>query len=101
MFRSLKQYFLLAQGDFISQLLCLCETELAKPLDDVLPRRLEYLLELALRTSNGSGYQESIHTTLLPYTLMDQMMRILRCVRVGAFFCYQTCVVICLSIRMM
>ncbi|KAF2346205.1 Gamma-tubulin complex component protein [Trinorchestia longiramus] len=75
--RSLKQYFLLAQGDFISQLLSMCETELSKPLDDVLPHRLEFLLELALRTSNGAGYQDSIHTVLLPYTLLDQMMRIL------------------------
>ncbi|XP_047741315.1 gamma-tubulin complex component 2 isoform X2 [Hyalella azteca] len=75
--RSLKQYFLLAQGDFISQLLSMCESELSKPLDDVLPHRLEFLLELALRTSNGAGYQDSIHTVLLPYTLLDQMMRIL------------------------
>ena len=54
----LKQHFLVEQGDFIAHLLFLCEGELEKPLDDVLPRRVEYLLELALRTSgNHSQYK--------------------------------------------
>ncbi|MCL4126577.1 UNVERIFIED_CONTAM: hypothetical protein GTU68_045281 [Idotea baltica] len=77
--RSMKHYFLLDQGDFVVQLLTLCESELGKNIDDVVPTRLESLLELALRTSSASShtYKDNVHCTLLPYSLMSQMLQIL------------------------
>lgn len=64
------------------QLMSLCEGELAKNIDDVLPTRLESLLELALRTSaaNSDLYKDDIECDLQPITLMNQMLRILRLV---------------------
>lgn len=78
-FRSVKHYFLLDQGDFIVQFMDSCETELNKNIDDVVPTRLESLLELALRTSaaNGDPYKDDMRTELLPYDLMFQMFKIL------------------------
>lgn len=78
--RSVKHYFLLDQGDFVVQLMSLCEDELSKNIDDVLPTRLESLLELALRTSaaNNDLYKDDIQCDLQPITLMNQMLRILR-----------------------
>lgn len=77
--RSVKHYFLLDQGDFVVGLLALCEAELSKNIDDVLPARLEALLEMALRTSvaNADIYKDDVHCALQPYTLKSQMMRIL------------------------
>ena len=76
----MKHYLLLDQGDFVVQLLSLCEAELSKNIDDVLPTRLESLLELALRTSSANIdiYKDDVHCTLLPYTLQSQMVQILR-----------------------
>ncbi|KAB7505275.1 Gamma-tubulin complex component 2 [Armadillidium nasatum] len=78
--RSMKHYFLLDKGDFVVQLLTLCESELIKNIDDVVPTRLESLLELALRTSsaNSHTYKDNVHCILLPYSLMSQMLQILR-----------------------
>ncbi|XP_069970961.1 gamma-tubulin complex component 2 isoform X2 [Penaeus vannamei] len=77
--RSVKHYFLLDQGDFVVQLMSLCEDELSKNIDDVVPTRLESLLELALRTSaaNNDLYKDDIQCDLQPITLMNQMLRIL------------------------
>ncbi|XP_042231927.1 gamma-tubulin complex component 2-like isoform X4 [Homarus americanus] len=77
--RSVKHYFLLDQGDFVVQLMSLCEDELSKNIDDVVPTRLESLLELALRTStaNYDLYKDDIECDLQPITLMNQMLRIL------------------------
>jgi Spc97 / Spc98 family. len=77
--RSVKHYFLLDQGDFIVQFMDSCEAELSKNIDDIVPTRLESLLELALRTSaaNGDPYKDDMRTELLPYDLMFQMFKIL------------------------
>ncbi|XP_066974838.1 gamma-tubulin complex component 2-like isoform X2 [Macrobrachium rosenbergii] len=77
--RSVKHYFLLDQGDFVVQLMSLLEDELKKNIDDVIPNRLESLLELALRTSaaNNDMYKDDIVCELQPITLMHQMLRIL------------------------
>ncbi|KAK7085564.1 Exportin 7 [Halocaridina rubra] len=77
--RSVKHYFLLDQGDFVVQLMSLCEDELRKNIDDVLPNRLQSLLELALRTSAAKYdmYKDDIVCKLLPITLMNHMQRIL------------------------
>ncbi|KAG8243615.1 Gamma-tubulin complex component 2 [Homalodisca vitripennis] len=65
--KSLKRYFLMEQGDFIVQLLDLCEEELVKPISEVVPSRLQSLFELALRTSTGKHdpYKEDVTLTIL------------------------------------
>ncbi|XP_013411271.1 gamma-tubulin complex component 2 [Lingula anatina] len=77
--RSLKHYFLLDQGDFIGQLMDMTEEELKKTIDEIMPGRLETLLELALRTStaNADPYKDDLRVDLLPYDLITQMFKIL------------------------
>jgi len=77
--RSVKHYFLLDQGDFITQFLDLCEPELSQNVNQVEPARLESLLELAQRTSAAAGdpYKDAVCVELLPYDLLFQMCKIL------------------------
>ena len=77
--RSVKHYFFLNAGDFILHFLSLCGGELVKNVDDVMPSRLESLLELALRTStaNADPFKDDLGVELLSYDLTSQMVRIL------------------------
>lgn len=77
---SVKHYFLLDQGDFIVQFMDMAEEELQKDIDDIMPTRLESLLELALRTSvvNEDKYKDDVRVELLPYDLLTQMFKILQ-----------------------
>lgn len=77
--RSVKHYFFLNSGDFILHFLSLCGAELVKNVDDVMPSRLESLLELALRTStaNADPFKDDLGLELLSYDLTTQMVRIL------------------------
>ncbi|GIY48746.1 gamma-tubulin complex component 2 [Caerostris darwini] len=77
---SVKHYFLLDQGDFIVQFMDMAEEELQKDIDDIMPSRLESLLELALRTSvvNEDKYKDDVRVELLPYDLLTQMFKILQ-----------------------
>jgi len=52
--RSIKHYFLLDKGDFIVQFMDMTEDEMKQDLENILPTRLESLLELALRTSTAN-----------------------------------------------
>lgn len=52
--RSIKHYFLMDQGDFYVHFMDLTEEELKRPVDDIIPTRLEALLELALRMSTAN-----------------------------------------------
>lgn len=54
LFRSIKHYFLMDKGDFFVHFMDLTEEELKKPVDDIVPPRLEALLELALRMSTAN-----------------------------------------------
>ena len=75
----MKHYFFLNAGDFILHFLSLCGAELVKNVDDVMPSRLESLLELALRTStaNADPFKDDLGLELLSYDLTSQMVRIL------------------------
>lgn len=66
------------QGDFIVQLLDLCEEELLKPISDVVPSRLQSLFELALRTSTGKHdpYKEDMTLTILTRNNTHQILTI-------------------------
>ncbi|XP_046488183.1 gamma-tubulin complex component 2 isoform X1 [Neodiprion pinetum] len=77
--RSVKNYFLLAQGDFVVQFMNLCEGELAKNMYDIVIHRLASLLELALRmsTADCDPYKDDLKPELLPHDLQFQMFRIL------------------------
>ncbi|XP_037070798.1 LOW QUALITY PROTEIN: gamma-tubulin complex component 2-like [Pollicipes pollicipes] len=77
--RSVKHYYLMDQGDFVVQFMDLCEPELQKNINDIVPTRLENLLDLALRTSaaNSDPYKDDLRPELLGYDLMTQMMKIL------------------------
>lgn len=76
--QSVKRYFLLQQGDFVAQFMDACEQELAKNVDEVIPMRLENLLELTLRLSSAKHdkYQDDLCTTLLPYGVGHQIAKI-------------------------
>lgn len=52
--RSIKHYFLMDKGDFFVHFMDLTDEELKKPVDDIVPPRLEALLELALRMSTAN-----------------------------------------------
>lgn len=78
--QSVKRYFLLQQGDFIEQFMDTCEQELAKNVDDVLPIRLENLLQVTLRISSAQHdpYNDDLKTELLPYDLITQISKIIK-----------------------
>lgn len=77
---SVKRYFLLQQGDFIVQFMDACEGELMNNVDDVIPMRLENLLEITLRLSSAKHdkYQDNLFTTLLPFDICTQMAKIIK-----------------------
>lgn len=58
----MKHYFLLDQGDFIVQFMDMADEELKKNINDIMPTRLESLLELSLRTSvaNNDPYNDDV-----------------------------------------
>lgn len=49
--KSVKNYFLMSQGDFIVQFMDATDQELSKKIDDIIPSKLESLLGLCLRYS--------------------------------------------------
>lgn len=77
--RSIKHYFLLDKGDFIVQFMDMTEDEMKQDVENIMPTRLESLLELALRTStaNVDPYKDDLKVNLLPYDLITQMFNIL------------------------
>ncbi|XP_052758300.1 gamma-tubulin complex component 2-like isoform X2 [Galleria mellonella] len=77
--KSVKNYFLMSQGDFIVQFMDATEQELSKKIDDIIPSKLESLLGLCLRLSAASHdpYNEDMRVELLPYDLQFQMFKIL------------------------
>uniref|UniRef100_A0AAZ3PZN9 Gamma-tubulin complex component n=1 Tax=Oncorhynchus tshawytscha TaxID=74940 RepID=A0AAZ3PZN9_ONCTS len=88
--RSIKHYFLMDKGDFFVHFMDLTEEELKKPVDDIVPPRLEALLELALRmsTANTDPFKDDLkviinQTTLgqLCAVLWDSQSRPIQCLR--------------------
>lgn len=76
--RSIKHYFLMDQGDFVVQFMDMAEEELCKDINILIPTRLEFLLELALRTSvvNSDKYKDDLGTVIQDYDLVTQMLKI-------------------------
>lgn len=77
--RSIKHYFLLDQGDLLVHFMDMAQEELYKPMSDILPTRLESLLELALRTSlaDCDPYKDNLRPILVPYDLITQLFYIM------------------------
>ncbi|XP_047522508.1 gamma-tubulin complex component 2-like isoform X2 [Pieris napi] len=77
--KSVKNYFLMSQGDFIVQFMDATEQELSKKIDDIIPSKLESLLGLCLRLSSArhDPYNEDMRVELSPYDLQFQMFKIL------------------------
>jgi gamma-tubulin complex component 2 len=57
------------KGDFFVHFMDLTEEELKKPVDDIVPPRLEALLELALRmsTANTDPFKDDLKVNMLEY----------------------------------
>uniref|UniRef100_A0A3P9PE35 Gamma-tubulin complex component n=1 Tax=Poecilia reticulata TaxID=8081 RepID=A0A3P9PE35_POERE len=77
--RSIKHYFLMDKGDFFVHFMDLTEEELKKPVDDIVPPRLEALLELALRmsTANTDPFKDDLKIDLMPHDVITQLLRVL------------------------
>lgn len=78
-YRSLKRYFLIEQGDFLSIMMDLCEEELSKPVNEILPTRLNSLIELAIRLCSSSKidpYKNDIYIHTGSEELSLQIFRI-------------------------
>eukprot|EP01135_Chromosphaera_perkinsii_P003727 Nk52_evm45s252 gene=Nk52_evmTU45s252 len=77
--RSIKHYFLMDQGDLFVHFMDIAETELKKDVSDIIPNRLESLLELSLRTSVAVSdpFKDLLKCELLPYNLITQLFRIM------------------------
>ncbi|XP_057682566.1 gamma-tubulin complex component 2 isoform X2 [Corythoichthys intestinalis] len=77
--RSIKHYFLLDKGDFFVHFMDLTDEELRKPVDDIVPPRLEALLELALRmsTANTDPFKDDLKIDLMPNDVITQLLRVL------------------------
>ncbi|XP_069609154.1 gamma-tubulin complex component 2 isoform X1 [Ranitomeya imitator] len=76
---SIKHYFLMNQGDFFVHFMDLTEEELKKTVEDIIPTRLEALLELALRmsTANTDPFKDDLKIELMPHDLVTQLLRVL------------------------
>lgn len=75
---SVKRYFLLQQGDFITQFMDASEEELNKNVDKVTPVRLDNLLQLIVRISSAKNDPclEGLHCDLFTMDLLTQMSKI-------------------------
>ncbi|KAG0425539.1 hypothetical protein HPB47_027311 [Ixodes persulcatus] len=77
--RSVKHFFLMDQGDFVVQFMDMAEEELSKELDDIVPTRLEVLLQLALSTSSVASdrYRDCVKHQVLEWSLLTQVEKIM------------------------
>ncbi|XP_061611786.1 gamma-tubulin complex component 2 isoform X2 [Phyllopteryx taeniolatus] len=77
--RSMKHYFLMDKGDFFVHFMDLTDEELRKPVDDIVPPRLEALLELALRmsTANTDPFKDDLKIDLMPHDVITQLLRVM------------------------
>uniref|UniRef100_A0A182Y143 Gamma-tubulin complex component n=1 Tax=Anopheles stephensi TaxID=30069 RepID=A0A182Y143_ANOST len=75
---SVKRYFLLQQGDFITEFMDAVEEDLRKNVDTLHPIRLANLLDVTLGLSSAKydEYHEDLKTMLLPYGIVTQISKI-------------------------
>ncbi|RWS05057.1 gamma-tubulin complex component 2-like protein, partial [Dinothrombium tinctorium] len=77
--KSIKNYFFMDRGDFIVQFMDMAEDELMKEIDDIVPTRLESLLELAVRTSvlHTNPHNDNLGIELLDISVLNQLSAIM------------------------
>ncbi|KAK6621988.1 hypothetical protein RUM44_001795 [Polyplax serrata] len=77
--KSVKHYLLFDQGDFFMKFMDMSEMELNKNIGDIVPSRLQTLVELALRTSSASAdpYKDNIKTELHQDDIMTLLLKII------------------------
>lgn len=75
---SVKRYFLLQQGDFITEFMDAVEEDLRKNVDSLHPIRLANLLDVTLGLSSAKydEYHDDLKTMLLPYGIVTQISKI-------------------------
>uniref|UniRef100_A0A182NJT5 Gamma-tubulin complex component 2 n=1 Tax=Anopheles dirus TaxID=7168 RepID=A0A182NJT5_9DIPT len=75
---SVKRYFLLQQGDFITEFMDAVEEDLRKSVDSLHPIRLANLLDVTLGLSSAKydRYHDDLKTMLLPYGIVMQIAKI-------------------------
>ncbi|XP_065207167.1 gamma-tubulin complex component 2-like isoform X2 [Planococcus citri] len=77
--KSVKRFFLIEQGDFISITMDLCEEELSKPVTEIMSTRLTSLMELAIRTcscAKTDPYKNDISIETVSEDFVLQVFRI-------------------------
>ncbi|KYQ93408.1 spindle pole body component 97 [Tieghemostelium lacteum] len=77
--KSIKHYFLLCKGDFVTHFMDITDDELKKNLSDINRVKMNSLLQLALRTTSLSEdtYKDDLECEFIPYKLGDQLMKII------------------------
>ncbi|XP_037582084.1 gamma-tubulin complex component 2 isoform X2 [Dermacentor silvarum] len=77
--RSVKHFFLMDQGDFVVQFMDMAEEELGQNIDDIVPTRLELLLQLAVSTSSvgNDRYKDCVKHQILESNLASQMEKLM------------------------
>ncbi|GAB1597452.1 gamma-tubulin complex component 2-like [Argonauta hians] len=87
--RSMKHYFLLDKGDFIVQFMDMTEEEMKQPYKNISRRRMETLLELALRTStaNVDPFKDDLRIQFQETDLISQLYDILKAMRSSPIEC--------------
>ncbi|GAB1605290.1 gamma-tubulin complex component 3 homolog [Argonauta hians] len=68
--KALRRYLLFGQGDFITHLMSLLETELAKPANTLYPHNLTGILEAAIRATNAQ-FDDSVILNRLDVKMME------------------------------
>lgn len=78
--KSVKRYFLLQQGDFITTIFDICNEELNKLDCDIIPSRFAALVDVAIRvpSTNDDPFRESISLVLKPFRLIEQLIKIFK-----------------------
>ncbi|XP_035794267.1 gamma-tubulin complex component 2 homolog isoform X1 [Anopheles albimanus] len=76
---SVKRYFLLQQGDFITEFMDAVEEDLRKDVDSLHPIRIANLLDVTLGLSSAKHdqYHDELKTTLFPYGIVTQISKIM------------------------
>lgn len=77
--KSIKLYFFIEKGDFIVEFMNSADDELNKEIHEIVPTRLESLLELAIRTSvvNSDPHVDNLGIGLVNETILDQFSKVM------------------------
>ncbi|XP_073994402.1 gamma-tubulin complex component 2-like isoform X3 [Rhodnius prolixus] len=75
-FTFMRKYLLIQQGEFIAQILDTCDDELCKPIKDIIPSRMQTLVDMAIRGVEDS-IRDDLNIVLQPQDLCYQVSKIL------------------------